>query len=194
MSAAGHFSAILPQAQPHPRLHEQIAQLARFNSDPEAGGITREVYTAEYDASLAYVRALMLEVGLEARVDAAGNLIGRWQGSDHAAPAVLTGSHFDTTLNAGAYDGVVGVPRSSVAVGRRARAARARSGSPARSRAGAHRLDRCSMCQPELTCDRGSHAPSRLKEMAARRSVSTIVSATEEDLRPASCRRPPAQH
>ena len=68
MSAAGHFSAILPQAQPHSRLHEQIAQLATFNSDPEAGGITREVYTAEYDASLAYVRALMLEAGLEARV------------------------------------------------------------------------------------------------------------------------------
>ena len=98
-----------PAAVGHPRLHAAIARLATFNGDPAAGGITREVYTPLYEASLAYVSSLMAEAGLAVRVDAAGNLIGRWEGSDPSAPAVLTGSHFDTTLNAGAYDGVVGV-------------------------------------------------------------------------------------
>jgi allantoate deiminase len=96
-------------AQAHPRVHSAIARLASFNSDPEAGGITREVYTPEYHASLEYVAELMRSAGLGVRVDAAGNIIGRWEGTDSAAPAVLTGSHFDTTLNAGAYDGVLGV-------------------------------------------------------------------------------------
>src|SRR5204863_5406191 len=49
------------------------------------------------------------DAGLTVRVDPAGNLVGSWPGTEPDAPAVLTGSHFDTTLNAGAYDGVVGV-------------------------------------------------------------------------------------
>lgn len=109
----------------HPRLHAEIAKLATYNADPAAGGITREVYTPQYEASLRYVSSLMAGAGLEVRVDAAGNLIGRWEGSDRAAPAVLTGSHFDTTLNAGAYDGVVGVLGAIEAV-RTLRAAGAR--------------------------------------------------------------------
>ena len=47
--------------------------------------------------------------GLETRLDAFGNLWGRWEGSEPDAPRVVTGSHVDTTLNAGRYDGVVGV-------------------------------------------------------------------------------------
>jgi len=110
MSPTGPHSAPLTSAaQPHPRLHTALAHLATFNSDPAAGGITREVYTPEYAAGMEFVSELMREAGLEVRVDAAGNLFGRWEGSDSAAPVVLTGSHFDTTLNAGAYDGVVGV-------------------------------------------------------------------------------------
>ncbi len=96
-------------AQAHPRVHAAIARLASFNSDPDAGGITREVYTPDYQASLDYIAELMRAAGLDVRVDAAGNLVGRWDGTDPTAPAVLSGSHFDTTLNAGAYDGVLGV-------------------------------------------------------------------------------------
>jgi hydantoinase/carbamoylase family amidase len=103
------LGADVPATGPHAGLHAAIAHLATFNSDPAAGGITREVYTPLYEASLEYVSSLMADAGLEVRVDAAGNLVGRWEGSDPSAPAVLTGSHFDTTLNAGAYDGVVGV-------------------------------------------------------------------------------------
>ncbi|MET0600785.1 MAG: Zn-dependent hydrolase [Baekduia sp.] len=91
------------------RLHDRIAELATYNDDPAAGGITREVYTRTYAAALDRVMAWMREAGLEPRLDAVGNLFGRWTGSAPDLPCVLTGSHVDTTLNAGAYDGVLGV-------------------------------------------------------------------------------------
>ncbi len=91
------------------RLHDAIAELAGFNDDPAAGGITREVYTPTYGAALERVAAWMRAAGLDVRLDAVGNLFGRWQGSEPGAPLVLTGSHVDTTLNAGRYDGVLGV-------------------------------------------------------------------------------------
>jgi ureidoglycolate amidohydrolase len=91
------------------RLHAAIAELATFNDDPAAGGITREVYTPTYARALDRVIAWMREAGLRTRLDAVGNLYGSWAGSDAHAARVLTGSHVDTTLNAGAYDGVLGV-------------------------------------------------------------------------------------
>jgi ureidoglycolate amidohydrolase len=91
------------------QLHERIAELATDNDDPAGGGITREIYTPTYGRALERVIAWMREAGLETRLDAVGNLYGSWAGGDAAAPRVLTGSHVDTTLNAGAYDGVLGV-------------------------------------------------------------------------------------
>jgi ureidoglycolate amidohydrolase len=91
------------------KLHDRIAELATYNDDPAAGGITREIYTPTYARALERVTAWMEEAGLATRVDAVGNLYGSWAGSEPQAPRVLTGSHVDTTLNAGAYDGVLGV-------------------------------------------------------------------------------------
>lgn len=104
-------------------LHEAIAALASFNDDPDAGGITREVYTPTYAVALDWVARRMREdAGLVTRIDAAGNLFGRWAGSDPDLPIVLTGSHVDTTLNAGRYDGVLGVLGAIDAVQRLRRA------------------------------------------------------------------------
>ena len=90
-------------------LDAAIDRLAQFNDDPEAGGITREVFTPTYSEALEWVAERMRGAGLETRLDAFGNLWGRWAGSEPDAPRVVTGSHVDTTLNAGRYDGVVGV-------------------------------------------------------------------------------------
>jgi ureidoglycolate amidohydrolase len=98
------------------RVHDAIAELARFNDDPDAGGITREVYTATYAGALDRVAGWMREAGLETRLDAVGNLFGHWTGTEPDAPLVLTGSHVDTTLNAGRYDGVLGVLGAIAAV------------------------------------------------------------------------------
>jgi hydantoinase/carbamoylase family amidase len=110
-------------------LDDAIAELARFNDDPDAGGITREVYTPTYAAALEWVAERMRAAGLEARLDAVGNLFGRWAGAEPDAPIVLTGSHVDTTLNAGRYDGVLGVLGAIAAV----RALRANGVAPRRS-------------------------------------------------------------
>ena len=99
-------------------LHAAIAELAGIDSTHPGGGLTREVFTAEYSAAVDFVTSLMREAGLTVREDAAGNLFGAWEGSDPALPAVWTGSHFDTTLNAGAYDGVLGVLGAVDAVAR----------------------------------------------------------------------------
>jgi hydantoinase/carbamoylase family amidase len=110
-------------------LDDAIAELARFNDDPDAGGITREVYTPTYAAALEWVAERMRAAGLETRLDAVGNLFGRWAGAEPDAPIVLTGSHVDTTLNAGRYDGVLGVLGAIAAV----RALRADGVAPRRS-------------------------------------------------------------
>ena len=67
------------------------------------------MYTPGYSEATELVAALMRAAGLDVRQDSVGNLFGRWPGTDPDAPRVLTGSHFDTTLNAGKYDGVLGV-------------------------------------------------------------------------------------
>jgi len=91
------------------KLHERIEELAAIDSAHEGGGLTREVYTPEYARAVELVGGWMREAGLEVREDTVGNLFGRWPGSAPELPRILTGSHFDTTLNAGKYDGVLGV-------------------------------------------------------------------------------------
>ncbi len=97
------------EVQPRPRLHDALARLATYSDTPPQRGITREVYGPTYMRALEFVREAMEAAGLTTRVDAMGNLVGRAVGTEPALPRVCTGSHFDTTLDAGAYDGVVGV-------------------------------------------------------------------------------------
>ncbi len=52
----------------------------------------------------------MRECGFdEVSIDAVGNVVGRYHGTDPYARALLTGSHFDTVRNAGKYDGRLGI-------------------------------------------------------------------------------------
>jgi hydantoinase/carbamoylase family amidase len=48
------------------------------------------------------------ETGLQARIDAAGNVVARYEGRRAGAPALMLGSHIDTVRDAGAYDGNYG--------------------------------------------------------------------------------------
>jgi N-carbamoyl-L-amino-acid hydrolase len=51
----------------------------------------------------------MRAVGLETRIDAAGNLIGRRSGRGGAKGVIMLGSHSDTVPSGGRFDGVAGV-------------------------------------------------------------------------------------
>ena len=75
----------------------------------EPSRITRRFLTTPVHAVHAYLRARMEALGMQVRVDALGNLRGRWQPAKATEKALLLGSHIDTVPDAGAYDGVLGV-------------------------------------------------------------------------------------
>lgn len=90
------------------RLEQRLQALGRFGANP-AGGVSRVAFSESDLAGRAYVMSLMREAGLEVRLDAAGNIIGRRAGTDPALPVIMTGSHIDSVPQGGNYDGDVGV-------------------------------------------------------------------------------------
>ena len=71
--------------------------------------LDRRYLTAEHKQANALVGSWMQEAGMQTWQDQAGNLWGRWQASDPAAPRFIMGSHLDTVPNGGKYDGMLGV-------------------------------------------------------------------------------------
>ena len=51
----------------------------------------------------------MREAGLRTWLDAVGNVHGRVDGRAREAPAFILGSHYDTVMDAGKYDGALGI-------------------------------------------------------------------------------------
>jgi allantoate deiminase len=51
----------------------------------------------------------MREAGMQARLDAIGNALGRYEGERPGLPCLMLGSHLDTVRDAGKYDGMLGV-------------------------------------------------------------------------------------
>lgn len=49
------------------------------------------------------------QAGLSVRIDGIGNIFARRQGSDDTLPPVVMGSHLDTQVNGGRFDGIAGV-------------------------------------------------------------------------------------
>lgn len=90
------------------RIGRHLERLAEF-SDVPAPAVTRVVFTPVDLKARAFIQSLMEAIGLDVRHDAAGNLFGRWQGSDNRLPPVATGSHCDAIPHSGRYDGTVGV-------------------------------------------------------------------------------------
>lgn len=70
---------------------------------------TRRYLTVEHRRAADMIGDWMAEAGLTARMDAAGNMIGRLEGQTYGLPALVLGSHFDTVPNGGRYDGQLGV-------------------------------------------------------------------------------------
>jgi N-carbamoyl-L-amino-acid hydrolase len=78
-----------------------------FGRTPE-GGISRVAFSeADRDARKLAI-SWMREAGLEVRLDAAANVIGRREGRDRGLPPLLFGSHIDSVPDGGNFDGQVG--------------------------------------------------------------------------------------
>jgi allantoate deiminase len=73
------------------------------------GQLVRRFLTPAHRAALDTLTDWMIEAGMSVRIDAAANLIGRYEGQTPNAPALMVGSHIDTVRNGGCYDGALGV-------------------------------------------------------------------------------------
>ena len=93
-----------------PRLRARVENLARFGALP-GGGVTRSAWSPPHEEARAWLLDEMRTAGLEAWVDAAGNVFGGlgMRAFDAARPAVVTGSHIDTVPEGGILDGALGV-------------------------------------------------------------------------------------
>ncbi|MBS1092100.1 allantoate amidohydrolase [Gluconobacter sp. Dm-74] len=78
-----------------------------FSETP--GSLFRFWLGPAYQRTLTQVAEWMEEAGLSTRLDAAGSLVGRYEGLVPGAPALMIGSHLDTVRNGGAFDGNLGV-------------------------------------------------------------------------------------
>jgi allantoate deiminase len=83
-----------------------LDELAQIGAGRE-GGVTRVAWSPELFAAYEWVGDRMRGLGLDVEIDAAGNLIGRWDAGD--GKPVVVGSHLDTVPAGGRLDGVLGV-------------------------------------------------------------------------------------
>jgi allantoate deiminase len=89
------------------RILERCDALARCSE--QLDGLTRVYLSPEQRAASALVLQWMAEAGMSARVDAVGNVVGRYEGERPGLPCLMLGSHLDTVRDAGKYDGMLGV-------------------------------------------------------------------------------------
>ena len=89
------------------RAYDRCDELAALSA--VKGSIHRFHLTSQHAWANALVARWMGAAGLQTRIDAAGNLVGRIEGSRPGLPAVMLGSHIDTVPDAGRYDGPLGV-------------------------------------------------------------------------------------
>jgi allantoate deiminase/N-carbamoyl-L-amino-acid hydrolase len=96
------------------RIIAEAARLAQWSETPD--GLTCTYMTPTHRAVAAELRAMMRTAGMTAEIDGVGNVIGRYPAADPAAKALVIGSHYDTVLNAGNYDGRLGILTGLVVV------------------------------------------------------------------------------
>lgn len=95
-------------------LMARLDELATFTEVP--GQVTRRYLTQAHAASMRQVQAWMEAAGMGVRVDAVANVIGHYEGTTPNSAALLLGSHIDTVIDAGRYDGTLGVLAGIAAV------------------------------------------------------------------------------
>ncbi len=89
------------------RLWGDVMALAEI-TDP-ARPYTRRSFTALFLEGRALLAQRFADAGMTTRIDAAGNLIGRIEGSNPALGVIAVGSHSDTVPSGGRFDGIAGV-------------------------------------------------------------------------------------
>ncbi|MGC9373060.1 MAG: Zn-dependent hydrolase [Thermovirgaceae bacterium] len=89
------------------RIRRDIERICEFNATPGCG-YTRFSYSREDALAREYLLEECSKLGLSVTVDGVGNIRARREGENPAAPSVMTGSHIDTVLHGGKFDGLAG--------------------------------------------------------------------------------------
>jgi len=89
------------------RLEARLEAVNRFGADESGSGINRLSFSEADMQAREWLAAEMRQLGLDARLDPVGNVIGRW--NTGSGPAVMLGSHLDSVPRGGNLDGVLGV-------------------------------------------------------------------------------------
>ncbi len=87
-------------------LMARLDAFAAFTDEP--GRLTRLFLSDAHKRAARAFIGWCAEAGLDARIDAAGNVVARYEGRQAGAPALMLGSHIDTVRDAGRYDGNYG--------------------------------------------------------------------------------------
>lgn len=90
------------------RITQNLEHLKQFTATP-SNGCTRLPFSQEARSAVNYLRDLMVEAGLKVKEDEAGNIFGILEGEQPELPCVMSGSHYDSVLHGGNYDGIAGV-------------------------------------------------------------------------------------
>ncbi len=93
------------------RFGTEILKQADFLATCSQGssGITRTYLSDAHRQAGDYLLGLMREAGMQAGYDALGNVVGRYPGLEADSPVIVTGSHQDSVVDAGRYDGLFGI-------------------------------------------------------------------------------------
>jgi allantoate deiminase len=90
-----------------PALMARLDALAAFTEVP--GQLTRRYLSQAHMEAMRQVGAWMADAGMSVRTDPLCSVFGRYEGQAPGRPALMLGSHIDTVLDAGCYDGALGV-------------------------------------------------------------------------------------
>lgn len=87
------------------RLKKDIESLSQIGRDPQ-GGITRPSFSKADLEARDWLKGRIESSGLALGEDGAGNIFGRIEGE---GKTIMAGSHIDTVINGGMFDGSIGV-------------------------------------------------------------------------------------
>lgn len=90
------------------RIEDTLSKIANFNATPGVGH-TRFSYSDEDRNVREYLINELQQLDMTYQVDAVGNIRARLEGLNPDGPTIMAGSHIDTVLHGGRYDGALGV-------------------------------------------------------------------------------------
>lgn len=92
---------------PGAEIMAMVDKLAQHSESPD--NLTCSYLSPAHRAVADQLRDWMLAAGMSVEIDAVGNVVGRLRCGLPGAKTFITGSHYDTVIDAGRYDGRLGI-------------------------------------------------------------------------------------